>query len=100
MNLSGGYTISASGAAAASLHQFVAAQNLANVMTPNYRRFSVSQTALADGVSASMSRESIGSEDIVTDVTEMMGSVYALKANLLALKVGDAVVRTALNLRA
>lgn len=93
--------ISESGIRAATVQQLAAASNLANMETPGYRRFQSVQRALsAGGVEVSLREERVSGENVVEDMVGMMGAVYALKANVLSVRVADHMVGTALRLLA
>lgn len=101
MTISSAFNISLSGMNAAVVAQSASSSNLANTLTPNYRRLSVSQTEVpSGGVVAKSTRLAKAGENLVDDVVGQIGALYAFKANILSLKVADKMVGAVLNVRA
>lgn len=103
MSLTAVSSIALSGMQAASVRQLASANNLANMLTSPVQRLDVSQKALpAGGVQASVTRTPLPDPrqgtDLVADMAEQMGALYALKANVVSLRVADQMAGTVLNL--
>ena len=79
----------------------VSAHNIANAVTPAFRRQLVAQQEQAGGgVSASVTQaEDVGS-DLATDVVQQMTALYAFRANLRTVQVEHEVLGTLLDIRA
>ena len=101
MSISSVFSTASSGMNAAVMTQAAAGENLANSLTPKYRRLSVSQSALPDG--GALAKRVRGREagaDLVADVVSQIGALYSFKANIVSLKTADRMTGTVLNLRA
>ena len=90
-----------SGMNAALLHLDVSANNIANSLTPNYRRRDVTQQALpGGGVAAQVVQADSAGESLATDLVAQLSASYAFKANLKVLQTQDRVLGTLLDLKA
>ncbi len=80
-----------------------AAHDLANGLNRDFRRVSVKQGELpGGGVNAELLQDSESSDgaDLVGGMVDLMGAVYALKANLAVLRTSDRLLGTVLDIRA
>ena len=101
MTLSSAFNISLSGMNAAAEAQSAASNNLANTLSPKYRRQAVAQSEVATGgVATRRVRLAQVGENLVDDAVGQIGALYSFKANILALRVVDQMVGTVLNTRA
>ena len=90
-----------SGMNAAALQLGTSANNIANSLTPGYRRQTVAQQAVASGgVSAEVIRADAAGESLAEDIVTQMSASYAFKANLKVLKTQDEVLGALLDIRA
>lgn len=93
--------IALSGMNAAVRREAAAANNSANLLTPRYRRAVVAQSDQPNaGVVAKTVRVKEEGSDLVADVVDRIGALYAFKANILSLRVTDEMTGTVLNLKA
>jgi flagellar basal body rod protein FlgC len=101
MTLSSAFNISLSGMNAAVVAQSAASNNMANTLSPDYRRLAVSQSEVpTGGVEAKRLRLAQVGENLVDDAVGQIGALYSFKANILALRVADQMVGTVLNTHA
>lgn len=103
MSVSAVSAIALSGMQAASVRQIAATNNVANMLTSPIQRLDVSQRALpSGGVQASVARTPVPEPrqgtDLVADMVDQMGALYALKANVVSLRVADRMTGTVINL--
>ena len=90
-----------SGLNAASLWLDTSANNIANGLTPGYRRQTVVQQAVPDGgVSATVVQADAVGESLAEDIVTQMSASYAFKADLKVLKTQDEVLGSLLDLKA
>jgi flagellar hook protein FlgE len=90
-----------SGMNAASLQLVTSAHNIANSLTPGYRRQMVAQQAVVNGgVSTEVGRADAAGESLAEDIVTQMSASYAFKANLKLLKTQDEVLGSLLDLKA
>lgn len=101
MTVSSAFGIASSGMNAAALRQSTASANIANALTPGYKRLWVSGAALPDGgVVATKERGKHEGADLVADVVTEIGALYAFKANVISLRTADRMTGTVINLLA
>lgn len=82
--------IALTGLQASSTRLDVAAHNIANVETPNFRRQQAHQEALPEGgVKVSVQQLDAQQPDFAGDVVEQMAAGYAWVANLQVIKVDE-----------
>jgi flagellar hook protein FlgE len=93
--------IASSGMNAALLSMGVSAHNVANAVTPAFRRQQVVQEAQAGGgVTASVIQaDQIGS-DLAADAVQQMTALYVFKANLRTVKVQNEMLGSLLDVKA
>lgn len=98
MTLSSAFSIASSGMNAAVIRQSAASANLANALTPGYKRLSVSEAAQPDGgvVGRKVRGKSEGA-DLVSDMVAEIGALYSFKANVISLRTADRMTGTVLN---
>jgi flagellar hook-associated protein FlgK len=90
-----------SGMHAASLELATSAHNVANSLTPGFRRQSVARQATqGGGVSAVVVQAETVGESLAEDIVMQMSASYAFKANLKLLKTQDEVLGSLLDLTA
>jgi hypothetical protein len=90
--------IASSGLGAAWLGADVAANNIANAMTPGYRREQLLQQAdPAGGVSASVTRLPQPGDDLVADLVGQQMAAYSFKANVRVLQTADSMMGSLLD---
>jgi flagellar hook-associated protein FlgK len=90
-----------SGLNAASLRLDTAAHNIANTLTPNFRRQTVVQQALpGGGVAASVERAAEPGGSLADDLIGQMSASYAYKANLKVVQTQDEIMGSLLDLKA
>ena len=83
-------SISLSGMSAAQTQMGVAAHNVANANTPNYKRQQVNLSAQSQGgVVAEVSSTAAPGADLVTDVVSQLQAKHAFIANLAVFKTQD-----------
>ncbi len=86
---------------AAALRQSAASANIANALTPGYKRLWVSEATLPDGgVAAKKVRRKSEGTDLVSDVVTEVGAMYSFKANVISLRTADRMTGTVLNMLA
>lgn len=84
--------------AAAQTRLGATAHNIANALTPDFRRQTVVATAQpGGGVATSLSSATVPGEDLATDIVQQHESLYAFKANLRTLQVADAMMGSLLD---
>lgn len=97
-------SIGLSGMTAASDRMAVAAHNIANTQTPEFRRQRVVQESLAEGVASrvepSVAEGSGPMGDLIADVVDQKAAVYSFQANLRSVVVERELQRSLLNLEA
>ncbi|HJW12663.1 MAG TPA: flagellar basal body protein [Albitalea sp.] len=94
-------SIAQSGMNAALVRLDAAANNIANLQTPGYRREQVAQQEQAQGgVSASIERAPQPGENLAEDIVQQMAASYAFKANLRTIQTQDVMMGALLDLRA
>lgn len=90
--------IARSGLSAASLRLNGAAHNVANALTPNFRRQLVAQEALAGGgVSATPLTAREPGIELANEMVEQMSTLYTFKANLQSMRVQDRLLGSLLD---
>lgn len=90
--------IASSGMSAAWLGADVAANNVANAMTPGYRREQLLQQAdPAGGVTASVTRLPQAGDDLAADLVDEQMAAYSFKANARVLQTADRMMGTLLD---
>jgi flagellar hook protein FlgE len=90
-----------SGMHAASLELATSAHNIANNLTPGFRRQSVARHASeGGGVSAEVVQADAVGESLAEDIVTQMSASYAYKANLKLLKTQDELLGSLLDLKA
>jgi flagellar hook-associated protein FlgK len=90
--------IASSGLGAAWLGVDVAANNIANAMTPGYRREQLLQQAdPAGGVSASVTRLPQPGDDLAADLVGQQMAAYSFKANVRVLQTADSMMGSLLD---
>jgi len=93
--------IALSGMNAATLRLDVSANNIANAVTPVFRRQQVVQQAQAGGgVAASVTQAETAGSDLPADIVQQMTALYSFKANLRSVQVEHDVLGTLLDLKA
>lgn len=91
-------SIAASGMNAAWLGVDVAANNIANAMTPGYRREQLQQQAdPAGGVSVSVSQLPAAGDELAADIVGQQMAAYSFKANARVLQTADRMMGTLLD---
>jgi flagellar hook protein FlgE len=99
--VSNSIAIARTGLSAATLRLDSAAHNLANALTPGFRRQQVNQHVLAGGgVSANVARTAGIGANLAADLVDQRMALYSFKANLLSIKAQDQMLRSLLDLRA
>lgn len=94
-------SIASSGLQSAQVRMNAAANNVANLQTPGFRRDEVQSTAQASGgVSSQVSKAPQPGADLARDLVEQKSATYAFKANLQALKTADETLGRLLDVRA
>lgn len=94
-------TIALSGMNAAMSRLGSSAHNVANGLTPDFRRQVVQQEALADGgVVVSIGQSPQAGHDLARDIVEQMSAGYSFKANLGVIRTQDEMLGSLLDLRA
>lgn len=82
--------IALSGANASALSLGAAADNIANALTPGYRRQQVAaQSVPGGGVRASVERIPDSDADLATDLVNTTAAAYSFKANLRVVSTAD-----------
>jgi flagellar hook protein FlgE len=77
------------------------ARNIANEMTPGFRRQAVLQEAQpAGGVVVTISQASEPGHDLARDIVEQMVASYSFKANLGVIRTQDEMIGSLLDLHA
>jgi flagellar hook protein FlgE len=94
-------SIAVSGAQAASTRLDVAAHNIANAQTPDFKRQVVHQASqeTAGVVTTVGKSEEIGA-DLAADLVEQMSASYAYKANLRTIQTQDQMMGSLLDVKA
>lgn len=78
-----------------------AANNIANLQTPGYRREFVQQEALPDGgVTTSIAQLAEPGENLPEDIVQQMVASYSFKANLRVIQTQDDMLGSLLDLHA
>jgi flagellar hook-associated protein FlgK len=78
---------------AASLSLNASANNVANALTPGYRREQVVQQSDADGgVSAALRQLPESEENLADDIVSQRAASYVFKANLRVIQTSDRVL--------
>lgn len=96
--MNGLLAIASSGMNAATQRENVAANNIANAMTPGYRREQLLQRAdPAGGVSTSVTQLPQAGEDLAADVVDQQAALYSFKANARVVQVADRMMGTLLD---
>ena len=94
-------SIATSGLAAAMLNQSVSAHNVANVMTPEFRRQRVIQeTQQGGGVSATVVQSDESGNELAADTMRQAMSFYTFKANLRVVQTEHEMLGTLLDVKA
>ena len=93
--------IAQSGMQAAQTQLQASAHNVANLVTPGFRRQEVEQRAQPDGgVSASISRAATAGSALESDVVTQLQARHAFLANLAVFKAADRMAGTLLDEKA
>ncbi len=94
-------SISLSGMAAAQARLGTSAHNIANAMTTDFHRQTVTASEQADGgVSTTLGRAAGPGENLATDLVTQREALYAFKANLRVVQTADAMLGALLDTRA
>ncbi len=94
-------SIAISGMNAATTRLGVSAHNVANAVTPAFRRQQVlQQTQAGGGVSTSVTHVEATGSDLAADAVDQMTALYSFKANLRAVQVEHEMLGSLLDLRA
>jgi flagellar hook protein FlgE len=94
-------SIAISGMNVAALDMSVAANNIANAVTPVFRRQQlVQQEQAGGGVSASVTQAEEAGSDLATDTVRQMTALYLFKANLRTVQVEHEMLGTLLDTKA
>jgi flagellar basal-body rod protein FlgB len=94
-------SIAYSGLNAALLRMDAAANNIANVQTPGYRRQFVEQEALAEGgVAASVGQAQEATANLADDLVQQMVAAYSFKANLRTIQTQHVMLGSLLDVTA
>lgn len=84
---------------AAKLGLEAAADNIANLQTPDFHRQLVQQTSQpGGGVSATTVRAANAGNDLTADVVQQIMSSYSFKANVLSLQTEQETLGSLLNM--
>lgn len=96
-----------SGIQAASLRLDVAAHNIANAQTPDFRREVAQQQTVGTGlgqeqpgVVVTIGKSSEIGADLATDLVEQMQASYSFKANLRSIRTQDEMMGSLLDIHA
>ena len=90
-----------SGMNAASLRLATSANNVANSLTPGYKRQATVQQAVpGGGVAATVTQADAEGESLAEDLVTQIDASYQFKANLKVLQTQDRLLGTLLDLRA
>ena len=93
-------SIALSGLGAASLRLDAAANNIANGLTPDYRREQVAASADAGGgVSASIVQADAAGGNLAQDMVDQMVAAYVYEANLGVIRTQRAMMGTLLDIQ-
>lgn len=93
--------IASSGMNVALLGLGVSAHNVANAMTPAFRRQQVVQeTQAGGGVTASLTRAEQPGHNLAADAVQQMTALYVFKASLRAVQVEHAMLGSLLDVKA
>lgn len=96
--MNAGFAIARSALTAASLQLDSSAHNLANTLTPGFRRQqAMLQDEPAGGVSARQMPRAQAGSDLKGDTINQMVALYAFKANLQVIKVQDRMLGSLLD---
>jgi flagellar hook protein FlgE len=94
-------SIAMSGLNAAQFRLDAAANNIANLQTPDFRRQQVVAEALPEGgVTSSVRQADEAGENLAEDIVQTMVAAYSFKANLRVLQTETRLVGTWLDTRA
>ena len=94
-------SIARSGMNAAQLRLDVAANNIANAQTPDFRRQRVAAEALPEGgVTASVLPADGVGENLADDIVQTMVAAYSFKANLRTLQTQTSLIGSLLDTKA
>jgi flagellar hook protein FlgE len=94
-------SIAFSGMNAAATRLGVSAHNVANAVTPAFRRQQVVQeTQAGGGVRTSITRTDTAGSDLAADAVEQMTALYSFKANLRTVQVEHEMLGSLLDVRA
>ena len=94
-------TIALSGMNAAMFRLGSAAHNVANGLTPDFRRQIVQQESLPEGgVMVSIGQAPEAGHDLARDIVEQMAASYSFKANLGVIRTQDEMLGSLLDLKA
>lgn len=90
--------IASSGLNAALQRENVAANNIANAMTPGYRREQLLQRTDPDGgVSTSVTPSPQEGDDLAADLVDQQVALYSFKANARVVQVADRMMGSLLD---
>lgn len=94
-------SIAISGMHAATTRLGVAAHNVANAVTPGFRRQEVAQQSQpGGGVTTSLTRSGVAGSDLAADLVQQKVALYSFKANLRTVQVEHDMLGSLLDLRA
>jgi flagellar hook protein FlgE len=94
-------SISLSGVQAARLRLDTAANNVANIDTPDFRRQqTLQQTLEGGGVQTSVTQSDTTGSALETDIVEQMAASYTFKANLGVIQTEDRMMGSLIDLKA
>jgi len=94
-------SVAQSGIGAAMLRLSAAANNIANLQTPGYRRELVQQEALTGGgVTSSIGQSAEPGDDLPEDIVQQRVASYSFKANLRVIQTQDDMLGSLLDLHA
>jgi len=91
-------SIALSGLNAASLSLNASANNVANALTPGYRREQVvAQSEAGGGVSAAVRQLPDGDENLAEDMVTQLAASYAFKANVRVIQTSERMLGSLLD---
>jgi len=94
-------SIAQSGMSAAMLRLTSSAHNVANDMTPGFRRQLVTQEAQAGGgVVAHVAQADVAGVNLAEDLVQQMAAAYSFKANLLTIQTDYQMLGSLLDMKA
>ncbi|MDD2544889.1 MAG: flagellar basal body protein [Burkholderiaceae bacterium] len=95
-------SIGNSGMQAAQMRLGTAANNIANLNTPNFRRQEVAQQEAPNnaGTQATVQRASVPGNSPETDMVQQIQATYDFRANVQSIKAQDQALGSLLNVKA